>query len=45
MKRNKFIKDLTFGKDLKKNQIVKSNIKFKYTTFIKNIGLIKNQVK
>ncbi len=45
MKRNKFIKDLTFGKDLKKNQIVKSNIKFKYTTFKKNIGLIKNQLK
>ena len=45
MKRNKFIKDLTFGDDLKKNQIVKSNIKFKYTTFIKNIGLIKNQLK
>tara|TARA_Y100001970_G_C14146817_1_gene810341 strand:- start:242 stop:1045 length:804 start_codon:yes stop_codon:yes gene_type:complete len=45
MKKNKFIKDLSFGKDLKKNQILKSNIKFKYTTFIKNIRLIKNQLK
>lgn len=45
MKRNKFLKDLTFEKGLKKNQIVKSNIKFKYTTFKKNIGLIRNQLK
>ena len=45
MKKNKFIKNLTFEKNLKKNQISKSNIKFKYTTFIKNIRLIKNQLK